>query len=368
MPTLSRALFAWLLAALLVAAAAGSFGLAASSDPIGSTTTADPENITLFSSATLRYNATSNGPIERDGVRYLNAERTAEITLDLPPAPADQREARRIMAVVNVRPVLMETPDKRVRPGDPWTRLGYLTVVLPSPEGADLPPREVEVMRFVTGFGGANVFRQDVTSLAPLLHGSRTLRLTVDTWLDPGWEVTVRLVYDERGVGFRRPVFAEPVFYSRWVTAEKPTLRATVRIPEGLNQPRLRIVSTGHADDGRDAHEFVTSTHILKIDGKVVAMWRPWREDGGPRRDQNQASGRWEIDGRSLWSSDIDRSGWVPGVAVGPLVIPLPELTPGEHVIELEVLDIRAPDPETNGRGYWVESAIIVADEPWPNQ
>lgn len=323
------------------------------------------EEVKVFDSVALKHDQTMTEPVEKDGVRYLNLHRAAEKTVALPAAPANLREARRIVAIVDIKPVLMQAPDKRVRPADPWTRLGYLTVVLPG-EG-DAPAREVEIMRFITGFGGAATFRHDVTALAPLLHGETTLRIMVDTWLDPGWEVSVRLSYDERGVGYRRPAFAQPVFMSRLVTSDNSKLRASVTIPEGLNQPRLRVLSTGHADDGRDAHEFLSATHVLRIDGQIVAMWRPWREDGGTRRDQNPSSGRWEIDGRVLFSSDIDRSGWVPGVVVSPLIIPLPELSPGTHEIELEVLDIRAPDPETGGRGYWVESAIVVADEPWPS-
>lgn len=357
-PDRLRPLFIPLLSALMLLLLAPG-GVAASARP------ALAEDVTVFDGVALRHDQAMTEPIEENGVRYLNLHRTAEKTLTLPAAPANLRDARRIVAIVDIKPVLMQAPDKRVRPADPWTRLGYLTVVLPG-EG-EAPAREVEIMRFITGFGGAQTFRHDVTALAPLLHGETTLRIMVDTWLDPGWEVTVRLSYDDKGVGYRRPAFAQPVFHSRWVTSDNAKLRATVTIPEGLNQPRLRVISTGHADDGRDAHEFLSATHVLRIDGQIVAMWRPWREDGGTRRDQNPSSGRWEIDGRVLFSSDIDRSGWVPGVVVAPLIIPLPELAPGTHEIELEVLDIRPPDPETSGRGYWVESAIVVADEPWPS-
>ncbi len=329
------------------------------------------EEVQIFSGVALRHDASmpkAEGLDEEaaaDAVRFLNLHRAAERTVTLPAIPTNKRDARRIVAIVEVKPVLMQAPDKRVRPADPWTRLGYLTVVLPAK--GDEPEREVELMRFITGFGGAGTFRHDVTALAPLLGGEATIRIMIDTWVDPAWEVSVRLVYDTNGIGYRRPVFAEPVFLDRWVTSESSRLRATVTIPEGLNQPRLRILSTGHADDGRDAHEFVSATHLLRINGQVVAMWRPWREDGGLRREQNPASGRWSIDGRTIFSSDIDRSGWVPGTVVTPLIIPLPELTPGRHEIELEVLDIRPPDEVTNGRGYWVESAIVIADEPWPS-
>ena len=111
--------------------------------------------------------------------------------------------------------------------------------------------------------------------------------------------------------------------------------------------------------------EFVTRSHVLRVDGEEVARFRPWREEGGPLRPGSPTSGRIVLDGRSLWSSDLDRSGWHPGARVEPLVVPVPELTPGEHEIELEILEIRPLD-ERGGFGYWRLSAMVVADEPWP--
>jgi hypothetical protein len=72
-----------------------------------------------------------------------------------------------------------------------------------------------------------------------------------------------------------------------------------------------------------------------------------------------------DIDGRQLWASDLDRSGWHPGRLVEPVCIPLPELSAGTHTIELEIVNIRSQDQ--SGYGYWRVSAIAVADEPWPS-
>ena len=107
----------------------------------------------------------------------------------------------------------------------------------------------------------------------------------------------------------------------------------------------------------------------LTIDGVEVARWRPWAEDGGPLRSANPASGRDTIDGRERWVSDLDRAGWHPGMIVEPLRIPAPELTPGKHSIELEIVGIRAADPKDSkgDHGYWRACAIAVADEPWPD-
>jgi hypothetical protein len=56
-------------------------------------------------------------------------------------------------------------------------------------------------------------------------------------------------------------------------------------------------------------------------------------------------------------------------------MIPVPELTPGSHTIQITIQGIRPKppgadaesDPESAHHGYWVVSAMVVADEPWPD-
>lgn len=334
-----------------------------------------PEVITIFQSAAVEYDAEWLDPFPRDDLTVLEKGQIIQKTVKLPALPANQRDARRIVANIHIQPVTTVV-DGRTRPGDPWTRIASLTLVTGRPDTPDEPaaaeedppadPASVELMRFITGFGGEGTFEQDVTSLAPLLTGEVTFRFYISTYLKPGWEVTVTLTFQREGVGFRRPVFAEPLAFDDSVTAETSLLKRKIRIPEGLDQPRIRIISTGHASDGRAGDEFISRTHILRIDGEEVARFRPWREDGGPLRPLNPTSGRIEVEGRSLWSSDLDRAGWHPATRVEPLIVPVPELTPGEHEIELEILDIR-PMGVDGGHGYWRLSAIIVADEPWPD-
>ena len=61
----------------------------------------------------------------------------------------------------------------------------------------------------------------------------------------------------------------------------------------------------------------------------------------------------------------MTRPGWHPGTTVEPLIIPVPELTPGRHTIELAIQGIRPCGPD-GGHGYWRTSVVVVADEPWP--
>ncbi len=340
----------------------------------------DVHGIVVFDQVEISFDADLVNPQAVDNHVVLRNGQVVQRTIDLPAQPKNLRNARRIIAHITVEPILNERNGK-LRPGDPWTRMGSISLVKP---GADLMPKsidpntieddsdlpspeddEIELVRFITGFGGAATYEQDLTTLAPLLADTQTIRLYLSTWLDPGWRVSLTLQYIGSEAGPRRPVFAQHLFNDQSVEAADTTLRTTVTVPHGLATPRIRILSTGHATDGADGDEFTARTNVLRIDGKAVAMFRPWTENGGDLRNVNPTSGRITIEGRSLWSSDLDRAGWHPGMVVQTHMIPVPELTPGEHTIELSVLDIR-PEDENGELGYWRVSAILVADEPWP--
>lgn len=314
----------------------------------------------------LAYEADLPDAAVREGLTLREQGRMVETVVDLPPMPIDQRDAMQITATVQIMPSLIQV-DGGYQAGDPWPRVGTISVLVPDGYGN---LRDVELMRLITGYGGAATYSADLTALAPLLHGRTIIRAFIDTYTNPAWEISLTLSYTQNNAGFRRPALASPVFNHPHVTAQESVLRSTITIPEGLNRPRLRILSTGHATDGRGGDEFVPRTHILRIDGEEVARWRPWAEQGNVLRPMNPTSGRAEIDGREIWSSDFDRSGWHPGLIVKPLIIPAAELTPGQHEIELEILNIRAADleDEKQEHGYWRLSMIVVADEPWPGR
>jgi hypothetical protein len=334
----------------------------------GPGSTAAPRTIRIVEAAPLRWDR--NAPLESDHgmvVRFAGqaVERTVELPAFHPPSSTP-----RITARVDVQPVLTRDGGG-IRPNDPWTRLGSVTMLVTAPgAGPATRATEVEVIRFITGYGAAGTFVQDVTALAPLLTGTRTFRVFISTFSErPGWEVSFALSYDETGTGHRRPVLAEPAFFDRHVVpdaADEPArLSATVTIPPGLARPRLRLLCTGHASDGAGPNEFVSSPHVLRIDGVEVARWRPWSELGATLRHLNPFAGRTNVGGQEVWASDHDRTGWSPGLVVEPLVIPVPELGPGKHSIELLISGIRpAVGSGSSPHGYWVESAIVVADEP----
>ncbi|MGI9014810.1 MAG: peptide-N-glycosidase F-related protein [Phycisphaerales bacterium] len=338
----------------------------------------DDETVVIFNRAGIDWHADGPGWQAHDG--YVSRERgqVIEARINLPQLPIDQRDARRIVLELTLEPVII-TDGEVQRFSDPWPRLCHVTVV---PNGAvdaglidddepgdDAGPKDsgVELMRVVSGFGGSSTFTQDVTALALLLDGETTIRVRLSTWTSPGWNVTLKAHFTQGEAGYRRPKLVQPIFRNLSLTAENNRAEAIVDIPPGLSLPRLRLLTTGHGG----SQEFMSATHVIRIDGREVMRLRPWREDGGSRHAENPSSRRLNIDGRELWSSDIDRAGWMPGSVVKPITVPLPELTPGRHTIELQLLDVVPPTrgPEgnaTSAGGYWMISGQIVADEPWP--
>ncbi|MHC4990890.1 MAG: peptide-N-glycosidase F-related protein [Planctomycetota bacterium] len=325
------------------------------------------DTIEIARGALIRWDRDTPLVEEADGFVVRFGGQVIERTVDLPrrPRPLD---TRRIVARLEVEPVRTGRPGQR-RPNDPWNRLGTVTVIVP-PTRANGVSAEVELMRFVTGYGSPGIFEQDVTEFAPVLAGRRTLRIFLSSFsAEPGWRVSLTLRYLTEGVGYRRPFTVLPLFRNEHFTADpdetSARLRATVIVPPDIGLPRLRVTSTGHSSDGSGANEFVSATHVLRVDGVEVARWRPWAEGGGLLRARNAWAGRTVIQGREIWSSDLDRSGWLPGLVVEPLMIPLPELTPGRHRIELEIQGIRPREGPDGEHGFWSISAVVVADEPW---
>lgn len=312
---------------------------------------ADAVSVTLFQDIELSWRP--GAPHRSGDVLVVDDGQTAEISVELP-----DRGAWRITAIVTVQPI---TAAGGV-PGDPWSRLGSLSVrAFDDSVPQTQSPEWVELMRFVTGFGGAGVFEADVSDLAPVLWGPRRVRLSVDTFLNPGWKVSAALRYtSEPPIG--RPALVVPAWGSVELDAQRPLVRAEVDVSRSRCVPRVRIYSTGH---GSTSDEFVSRTHVLRVDGREVLRWRPWTEPPRDVRDRNPWAGRRMIGAREVWACDASRSGWAPGYTVAPLVCPLPELTPGRHTVELEILDL-VPSADPAAPNFWQESLAILSDAPCP--
>lgn len=324
---------------------------------------AQPENVLVFDRVDVSYKG-PDAPKEegasapRGDLTLKDLGQTIERTMRLPPE-STPAQAMSVFGVVTVEPIT--DTEKSPRPTDPWTRVGSVGVLLPM--GGGKPPMQVELMRFVTGFGAHGRFEADLTPLLPILWGERTMRLHLDTWKSPGWRVTFELRYEQGNAGIRRPSMVVPLVDDPKVTRETGRMNASFTLLPGLGRPRLRVISTGHGSELGD--EFRPRTHVVRVDGVEVARWRPWREDGSRARNSSPWAERRTVDGREVWASDADRSGWIPGRLVEPMIIPLDELPPGRHRVEIEVLDIRET-PTGDPPDHWKLSMSVVADQAWP--
>ena len=306
---------------------------------------------------------------EAFGAEVVRNGQAVQRTMALPAVKLGEQGLGKLEAVIHVKPI-SHTRSSRAAAARVirWSRMGALVLArdpdLEIASDDDPETNEIELVRFITGYGGEATFRQDVTALLPLLRGTVTLRAYISTYMNPGWLISVDLEYTPASTP-RRPAYAVPIMNNQGVIATANTVKARITIPFGLENVRLRLITTGHATDGAGGDEFTPRANTVRVDGREVARMRPWASPSGSNHAANPMSGRITIQGRELWSSDLDRSGWVPGEVVAVSLIPLPELRPGDHEIEVSVLGIRPEDAGENF-GYWRISAIVVADEPWP--
>ncbi len=283
----------------------------------------------------------------KDQFVVFGAGHEIQSTLDIPKPPPGGR----LLVVLDAIPVLGEDG----LPVDNWTR--------PARVIAQTPLGDLELIRAMTGYGAGGRFVQDITALTPALGQRCTFKAALAGYPKvPTWSLRVQLVTENEGAGHRNPSFCQPLWLEE-VMRPSNSIAQTVTIPEGVRAPRIILRSTGHSATGSAYHEFVSLTHVIRVDGQEVARFRPWREDGGTTRRLNPSAGLPDPAQPQLLASDLDRSGWVPGRIVEPEILPLPELTPGAHTVTLELLG-RTPKTDLNQpiEGYWMQSAVIVAD------
>lgn len=214
---------------------------------------------------------------------------------------------------------------------DWWDRAAYIGVV----EGVGTEQERVlEVARFMTPYRVGGTWSIDVSSLRPLLSGTRTLRVFIDTWVGPGhangdgWLVDARFDF-VGGVPAELPVEVIPLWAYSEATVGDPALPVdgqltpvTVAIPGAASRVELRSIITGHGQgNAENCAEFCQLAHGFLV-GATAVQRTIWRDDcaENPINDQQ---GTWMYP-RAGWCPGADVIAWVEDVSDGA--------TPGQDV------------------------------------
>ncbi len=243
----------------------------------------------------------------------------------------------------------------------------------------------VEIMRFFTPFGIRHYneqvqvygqqweeearYKQEVTDLAPLLRGEVWIGVYIGNYDRGGHKVSLRLDYHpgsprvggEPAPGkWLLPAFntlniMEMAGQNYGTLFDTDSLVVEFDLPEGVRNPVLRYISTGHGGWG-GGDEFNPRENRILIDGVPAASHTPWRTDCATFRRYNPSSGNsWN----GLTSSDYSRSGWCPGSVTVPVYLPLTGLKPGRHLLKIA---IPQGAPEGNSFSAWSVSGLLMGD------
>ncbi len=243
----------------------------------------------------------------------------------------------------------------------------------------------LELMRFFTPFGvrhfnaqarikgydwaDSAVYKQDISELLPRLQGEVWIGIYIGNYDKGGHIASLSFKYHP---GYESESVTEnkkwvmPVFNStnlmemagqEYATLfGEDSLTVTVDVPQGVKNLKLRYITTGHGGWG-GGDEFNPKLNEIFADGKKIYHFFPWREDCATYRLLNPASGNF---GNGLSSSDLSRSNWCPGTLTLPVNIPLPELAPGKHTLQVA---IPLGKPEGGSFSFWNVSGVLIGDK-----
>lgn len=291
-----------------------------------------------------------------DALRFDNGREIGRVVL----IPTFTRPVR-ITAHLTINPI----PKDDIIVHDKWDRAGNIRLVK---DGM----ADIEVVKFITSYGGTDSHTVDVSHLAFLLKGECQFRAFIDTWVNPAWTVDLKLEFEEIPDSLQDSVYVDYIENPDWVTGvlfqpgfnheshSANGIEREVTIPVGMKRVVLNYFVSGHCTDGNGADEFVPKDNVIYVDGRPVYRFQPWRDDCREFRENNPYTRRWS-DGS--WSSDYSRSGWCPGDFVLPHQIDLTDyLTPGVHTIKFTIENIRPKDDKGN-YGYWRVSGHLIGWE-----
>lgn len=243
----------------------------------------------------------------------------------------------------------------------------------------------VELMRFFTPFGVNHFndrvkidglewedeayYKMEVSELSDRLSGDVLIGAFIGNYDGGGHKVSLDLVaypQDYDGDISKNNRWSLPLFntcnvmemsgqnYGRLFQTDSLTVEFD--IPEGVDNLRLRYITTGHGGwDGGD--EFNPKENTIIIDGEKIFKYTPWRCDCATYREFNPVSGNfWN----GVSSSDLSRSGWCPGTSTNPVYFNLSDLKPGHHTITIAI-----PQGADEGGSFshWMVSGVLIGNK-----
>jgi hypothetical protein len=223
---------------------------------------------------------------------------------------------------------------------DHWDRSGSIQMLLDPAEDAGLN-KYVELARHITPYKIGMCEYIDITNLAPVLTGTRTLRSFIDTWVGPGhsngegWQVTVKFVFypgeetqpsEVINIWGRRSITVGIPEGEQSVTEQ--TAPVEFELAEGFTKVVAHLTTTGHSfGNTYNCAEFCEMRQDLHINESVFSV-NPWRPDCA----QNPVSpqyGTWEY----------PRNGWCPGaISVGSTLDITSGVTSGTNTLDFDIL------------------------------
>lgn len=229
-------------------------------------------------------------------------------------------------------------------------------ITLDEPKNDGDPPA-FELIRAITPFGGPLHLEQDLTDLANARPSTHEVQVFIATWSDGagrvtgshgGWNVSAHLDIVP-GAPPRKVLGAQALLNESFDPRKREATRPFV-LPAGARKLRIEARVTGHGG-GEDsqgcfgpAEEFCEREHRFEVDGKLVQVVEPLRDDCAKLCTLTRGPNDLEYCAQNPTglpaSVRAERAGWCPGSLTEPLswsltVKPGPEQQHSfRHVIE----------------------------------
>jgi hypothetical protein len=201
---------------------------------------------------------------------------------------------------------------------DHWDRYATFGMVLDAGTEAET---YVELDRYITAYRVGFSWESDLSDLRPLLTGTRTMRVFIDTWVGPGHDQGAGWLFDAEFdyVGgpppSPEPLANLPVWgHLSWNAGlpEQPVETQvepqSIELPDDLSAVTFRSFITGHGwNNGQNCAEFCPKEHFYTVGGAELGR-EVWRDDCSETITDGTQQGTWTY----------DRAGWCPGAQVFP--------------------------------------------------